>query len=88
MNLTDGGHLTHGSSVNFSGKLYNFVAYGVRRDTETIDFDQVRELALKHKPRLIVLGASAHPRIIDASKFREIADEVGAMVMFDIAHIA
>jgi len=88
MNLTDGGHLTHGSSVNFSGKLYNFVAYGVRRDTETIDFDQVRELALKHKPRLIVLGASAYPRIIDASKFREIADEVGAMVMFDIAHIA
>jgi len=88
MNLTDGGHLTHGSSVNFSGKLYNFIAYGVRRGTEPIAFDQVRELALKHKPRLIVLGASAYPRIIDASKFREIADEVGAMVMFDIAHIA
>jgi glycine hydroxymethyltransferase len=88
MNLTDGGHLTHGSAVNFSGKLYNFVAYGVRRDTETIDFDQVRDLALKHRPKLIVLGASAYPRIIDAAKFRAIADEVGAMVMFDIAHIA
>jgi glycine hydroxymethyltransferase len=88
MNLTDGGHLTHGSPVNFSGKLYNIVPYGVRKDTETIDFDQVRELAKKHHPKLIVCGASAYPRIIDASKFREIADEVGAMVMFDIAHIA
>jgi len=88
MNLTDGGHLTHGSPVNFSGKLYNFLPYGVRPDTETIDFDQVRDLALKHKPKLIVLGASAYPRVIDASKFRAIADEVGAMVMFDIAHIA
>ena len=88
MNLTDGGHLTHGSPVNFSGKLYNIIPYGVRKDTETIDFDQVRDLAKQHHPRLIVCGASAYPRIIDASKFREIADEVGAMVMFDIAHIA
>ncbi|MDY4033309.1 MAG: serine hydroxymethyltransferase [Pyramidobacter sp.] len=88
MNLTDGGHLTHGSPVNFSGKLYNIVPYGVSRDTETIDFDQVRELARKHHPKMIVCGASAYPRIIDAAKFREIADEVGALVMFDIAHIA
>lgn len=88
MNLTDGGHLTHGSPVNFSGKLYNIVPYGVSRDTETIDFDQVRELARKHRPKMIVCGASAYPRVIDAAKFREIADEVGALVMFDIAHIA
>ena len=88
MSLTEGGHLTHGSPVNFSGKLYNIVPYGVRRDTETIDFDQVRDLAKKHHPRMIVCGASAYPRVIDAAKFREIADEVGAMVMFDIAHIA
>ncbi len=88
MSLTDGGHLTHGSSVNFSGKLYNFVPYGVRPDTETIDFDQVRDLAKAHHPKLIVCGASAYPRIIDASLFREIADEVGALLMFDIAHIA
>lgn len=88
MNLTDGGHLTHGSPVSFSGKLYNCVHYGVRRDTETIDFDQMRETALKCKPRMIVAGASAYPRIIDAAKFREIADEVGALLMFDIAHIA
>ena len=88
MNLTEGGHLSHGSPVNFSGKLYNVVPYGVRRDTETIDFDQVRDLARKHHPKMIVCGASAYPRIIDAAKFREIADEVGATVMFDIAHIA
>ena len=88
MNLTEGGHLTHGSPVNFSGRLYNIVSYGVRRDTETIDFDQVRDLARKHKPKMIVCGASAYPRIIDAAKFREIAGEVGAMLMFDIAHIA
>ena len=88
MNLTDGGHLTHGSPVNFSGKLYNIVPYGVSRETETIDFDQVRELARKHHPKMIVCGASAYPRIIDAANFREIADEVGALVMFDIAHIA
>ena len=88
MNLTDGGHLTHGSPVNFSGKLYNIVPYGVSRETENIDFDQVRELARKHHPKMIVCGASAYPRIIDAANFREIADEVGALVMFDIAHIA
>ncbi len=88
MSLTDGGHLTHGSPVNFSGKLYNFIPYGVRRDTETIDFDQVRDLAKAHHPKLIVCGANAYPRIIDATLFREIADEVGALLMFDIAHIA
>lgn len=88
MNLNDGGHLSHGSPVNFSGRLYKIVPYGVRRDTETIDFDQVRELALAHRPKLIICGASAYPRVIDASKFREIADEVGALLMFDIAHIA
>jgi len=88
MNLSHGGHLTHGSPVNFSGKLFNVVSYGVRQDDEKIDFDQVRDLALKHRPRMIVVGASAYPRIIDFSKFREIADEVGCMVTADIAHIA
>ena len=88
MDLSAGGHLSHGSPVNFSGKLFNIVPYGVRRDTERIDFDEVRSLALAHKPKMIVCGASAYPRIIDASKFREIADEVGAYLMFDIAHIA
>jgi len=88
MNLSHGGHLTHGSPVNFSGKLFRVEAYGVRQDTETIDFDQVRELALLHRPKLIVVGASAYPRIIDFAKFREIADEAGAMVMADIAHVA
>ena len=88
MNLSHGGHLTHGSPVNFSGKLFNVVAYGVREDTETIDFDQVRDLALKHRPKMIVVGASAYPRTIDFKKFREIADEAGCMVMADIAHIA
>ncbi|OGP34484.1 MAG: serine hydroxymethyltransferase [Deltaproteobacteria bacterium GWC2_65_14] len=88
MNLSHGGHLTHGSPVNFSGKLFQVVAYGVRPDTERIDFDQVRELALKHRPKLIVVGASAYPRIIDFKPFREIADESGAMVMADIAHVA
>jgi len=88
MNLSHGGHLTHGSPVNFSGKLFRVEAYGVRQDTETIDFDQVRDLALKHRPKLIVVGASAYPRIIDFAKFREIADEAGAMVMADIAHVA
>jgi glycine hydroxymethyltransferase len=88
MNLSHGGHLTHGSPVNFSGKLFNVVAYGVRQDTETIDFDQVRDLALRHKPRLIVIGASAYPRIIDFVPFRRIADEAGAMLMADIAHVA
>ncbi|MCL1926900.1 MAG: serine hydroxymethyltransferase [Syntrophorhabdaceae bacterium] len=88
MNLSHGGHLTHGSPVNFSGKLFNVVSYGVREDNETIDFDQVRDLAIKHRPKMIVVGASAYPRVIDFSKFREIADEAGCMVMADIAHIA
>jgi len=88
MNLSHGGHLTHGSPVNFSGKLYNVVPYGVREDDETIDFDQVRDLALKHRPKLIVVGASAYPRTIDFPAFRRIADEAGCMVMADIAHIA
>ncbi|HHW13620.1 MAG TPA: serine hydroxymethyltransferase, partial [Firmicutes bacterium] len=88
MNLSHGGHLTHGSPVNFSGLLYHFVAYGVSLETETIDYDQVRELALRHRPRLIVAGASAYPRIIDFARFRQIADEVGALFMVDMAHIA
>ena len=88
MNLSHGGHLTHGSPVNFSGKLFQVVAYGVRPDTETIDFDQVRDLALAHRPKLIVVGASAYPRIIDFEPFRKIADEAGCMVMADIAHVA
>lgn len=88
MRLTEGGHLTHGSPVNMSGKFYNFVDYGVDPETETIDYENVRELALKHKPKLIVAGASAYPRIIDFKKFREIADEVGAYLMVDMAHIA
>ena len=86
MRLTEGGHLTHGSPVNMSGKYYNFVDYGVDPETETIDYENVRELALKHKPKLIVAGASAYPRIIDFKKFREIADEVGAYLMVDMAH--
>ncbi|MBF2600050.1 serine hydroxymethyltransferase [Listeria seeligeri] len=88
MNLSHGGHLTHGSPVNFSGVLYNFVEYGVREDTKQIDYEIVREAALKHKPKMIVAGASAYPRSIDFAKFREIADEVGAYLMVDMAHIA
>lgn len=88
MNLSHGGHLTHGSPVNFSGKLFNFVSYGVTKDAEIIDYEEVRRLALEHKPKLIVAGASAYPRIIDFKKFREIADEVGAYLMVDMAHIA
>lgn len=88
MDLSHGGHLSHGSPVNFSGQLYNVVFYGVRKEDHRIDFDQVRDLARKHRPRLIVVGASAYPRIIDFKAFREIADEVGAYVMVDIAHIA
>ena len=88
MDLSHGGHLTHGSPVNFSGKLFNFVSYGLDRETETIDYENVRELALKHKPKLIVAGASAYPREIDFAKFREICDEVGALFMVDMAHIA
>lgn len=88
MDLSHGGHLTHGSPVNQSGKYYNFIHYGVKKDTETIDYDQIRALAKEHQPKLIVAGASAYPRIIDFAKFREIADEVGAYFMVDMAHIA
>ena len=88
MNLAHGGHLTHGSSVNFSGRLYNVVPYGVREDTEQIDYDEVERLAVENKPKMIVVGASAYPRILDFKRFREIADKVGAYVMVDIAHIA
>lgn len=88
MNLSHGGHLTHGSPVNFSGILYNFVEYGVTKDTQVIDYEDVRQKALEHKPKLIVAGASAYPREIDFAKFREIADEVGAYFMVDMAHIA
>lgn len=88
MNLSHGGHLTHGSPVNFSGILYNFVEYGVTKDTQVLDYEDVRQKALEHKPKLIVAGASAYPREIDFSKFREIADEVGAYFMVDMAHIA
>ncbi|MBC1935771.1 serine hydroxymethyltransferase [Listeria grandensis] len=88
MNLSHGGHLTHGSPANFSGELYHFVAYGVDEETKQIDYDKVREIALEHKPKMIVAGASAYPRAIDFAKFREIADEVGAYLMVDMAHIA
>ena len=88
MDLSAGGHLTHGSPVNFSGKTYHFVAYGVDPTTEVIDYNVVRILARKHQPKLIVAGASAYGRIIDFEKFREIADEVGAKLMVDMAHIA
>ncbi len=88
MNLAHGGHLTHGSPVNFSGVQYNFVEYGVTKDTNVIDYEDVRAKALEHKPKLIVAGASAYPRQIDFAKFREIADEVGALFMVDMAHIA
>ncbi len=88
MNLTSGGHLTHGHPLNFSGTIYHFVDYEVRRDDETIDYEDVRKKALECKPKLIVVGASAYPRIIDFARFREIADEVGAYLMADMAHIA
>lgn len=88
MNLSHGGHLTHGSPVNFSGVQYNFVEYGVDKETYYINYEDVREKALAHKPKLIVAGASAYPREIDFAKFREIADEVGAYLMVDMAHIA
>ncbi len=88
MNLSEGGHLTHGSPVNISGTYFNFVSYGVDEETETIDYDEVLEIAKKEKPKLIVAGASAYPRIIDFKKFREIADEVDAYLMVDMAHIA
>ncbi len=88
MSLTHGGHLTHGSPVNFSGKLYKFVSYGVNEDTGYIDYDEVRKIVLEHKPKMIVAGASAYSRTIDFKKFREIADEIGAYFMVDMAHIA
>jgi glycine hydroxymethyltransferase len=88
MSLAHGGHLTHGTKVSFSGKLYNAVAYGVRRDTELIDYDEMRALAREHKPKMIIAGASAYPRTMDYEPFREIADEVGAVLMVDMAHIA
>ncbi|MCR4751464.1 MAG: serine hydroxymethyltransferase [Eubacterium sp.] len=88
MNLNHGGHLSHGAGVNLSGKYYNIVSYGVDPVTEQIDYDQVRELALQHHPKLILAGASAYSRIIDFARFREIADEVGAYLMVDMAHIS
>ena len=88
MNLAHGGHLSMGSPVNFSGKLYKVVPYGVTKDTQRIDYDQVRDLAKEHKPKLIIAGASAYPRIIDYKLFKEIAQEVGAYFMVDMAHIA
>lgn len=88
LDLSNGGHLTHGSPVNISGMYFNFIPYGVDEKTQLIDFDQVRQLAIKNKPKMIVAGASAYPRTIDAAKFREIADEVGALLMVDMAHFA
>jgi len=88
MSLTHGGHLTHGSKVNFSGKIYKFVSYGVNRKTERIDYEEVERIALEHKPGLIVAGASSYPRVIDFERFRYIADLVGAKFMVDMAHIA
>jgi glycine hydroxymethyltransferase len=88
LRLDQGGHLTHGSPVNASGRLYNFVSYGVTPSDERIDFDQVRDVAREHRPKIIVAGATAYPRIIDPAPFRAIADEVGALFMFDAAHIA
>ncbi len=86
MSLPHGGHLTHGSKVNFSGKWFNIVSYGVRKDTELIDYEQVRALAVEHRPKLIICGATAYPRLIDFAAFRSIADEVGAILMVDAAH--
>ena len=88
MDLSHGGHLSHGSPVNFSGKLFNIVPYGVSRETKTLDYDELSEIAKKHKPKIIVSGASAYPRELDFKRFREIADEAGALLLADIAHIA
>jgi glycine hydroxymethyltransferase len=88
MSLAHGGHLTHGHDVNFSGRLFHFVPYGVRRTDERIDYDEVAALAREHKPKLVVVGASAYSRTLDFARFREIADSVGAMLMVDMAHIA
>ena len=86
MSLPHGGHLTHGSKVNFSGKWFNIISYGVRQDTELIDYDEVRALAVEHRPKMIICGATAYPRLIDFAAFRAIADEVGAILMVDAAH--
>lgn len=88
MNLSHGGHLSHGSKVNISGKYFNIVPYGVNKDTQVLDYEELRQIAVANNPKIIVAGASAYPRIIDFAKFREIADEVGAILMVDIAHIA
>jgi len=88
MNLSHGGHLSHGHPVNFTGKMYNVVQYGVHPETETIDYDALAELAAEHKPKLIMIGASAYPRIIDFKRFREVCDDCGAVMVVDIAHIA
>src|SRR6516162_8075815 len=88
MSLAHGGHLTHGHPLNFSGKLYNIVSYGVRRDTETIDYDELERLAVEHKPKLIIAGASAYPRTLDFERFAAIARKAGAFLMVDMAHIA
>jgi glycine hydroxymethyltransferase len=88
MSLAHGGHLTHGTKVSFSGKLYNAVAYGVNKETELIDFDEVRSLAKEHTPKMIIAGASAYPRVMEYEPFREIADEIGAVLMVDFAHVA
>src|ERR1700704_4667638 len=88
MRLDQGGHLTHGSPVNFSGRMYDFVAYGVDDDTEMLDYEAIRDLAVRERPRMIIAGATAYPRTIDFTAFRAIADEVGAMLLVDAAHIA
>ena len=88
MQLDHGGHLTHGASVNFSGEIYNFIPYGLDKGTETIDYDEIERLAKEHKPKLIVAGCSAYPRVLDFARFRAIADSVGALLMVDMAHIA
>ncbi|HEB49983.1 MAG TPA: serine hydroxymethyltransferase [Desulfobulbus sp.] len=88
MDLAHGGHLTHGATVSFSGKLFNFISYGVRRDTETIDMEEVERIAFENRPKMIVAGASAYPRVIDFAGFRRIADQIGALFMVDMAHIA
>ena len=88
MNLAHGGHLTHGHKLNFSGKTYNIVPYGVRKEDERIDYDELARLAQEHKPKMVLAGASAYPRVLDFARFREIADSVGAMFVVDMAHIA
>ncbi|MBT7088146.1 serine hydroxymethyltransferase, partial [bacterium] len=88
MNLDHGGHLTHGSPVNFSGSYFNIIPYGVNKNTETIDYDEMEKLALEHKPKMIIGGASAYPRIIDFAKMKKIADKINAFLMIDMAHIA